>query len=240
MKRAVLLFVLLLAFSVSAADVKIKDYPYFFVKDGLFNAKYVVGAESPALDTVTATILSTNLARFEDFKTAVGTSALDSDIPNILNVNAIVIGNPCDNQAAWQLEGYPADCEEGLADSAGYVKVFSNGNKVQVLITGLSAEDRQIVGEKLAEGDLDNTDSELFVYQTGTGSTPSKKSQNSSNHTESKPTPTGNIVLTPKTETVPVDNNKPYERIDIWDCRNRPGFFGRIWNAIIKFFKAVF
>jgi hypothetical protein len=248
MKKAVILFIFILTVvCASAADVTLKDYPYFFVEDGLFNAKYVVGEEAPAVDTVSTTVLSTNLARFEDIKTAVGNSALDSDISNIHKVDAIVIGNPCINNAARQLEHNPKNCEEGLANSTGYIKLFSTGNKVQILITGISAEDRQIMAKKLAEGDLDNFNGDFFAYPTKTGSKSNKLIQQAAQNNIARPltttassaSQTENPILETKLTPQVIEPKAPtvYDRIDIQQHREKPGFFGRIWNSIISFFR---
>ena len=112
-------------FSVAvSAQIAILDYPFFFVHDGLFDAHYVIADESNAVDVVTATILSASLAQFEDVKTAVGTTILDSEVDDIRKINAIVIGNPCISESAAVLEGSPIDCYEGLENSTGYIKIF--------------------------------------------------------------------------------------------------------------------
>ncbi len=163
---------LLLAINIASA-VTIADWPQFFVKSGKFNAKYVVGEEAPALDVVSATIISTSLAKFENVTTDVGTSTLDSEITNVSMFNAIVIGSPCENKAAFQLMGSPEPCYKNLGGSVGYIKLYENNGRVQVLITGLDEKDRSAAAKYLANKDLSGIQVAEYLVPSGSGSVPS-------------------------------------------------------------------
>lgn len=171
MKKAWLLMFLLIIQVASAATIA--DWPQFFVKSGKFNAKYVVGEEAPALDVVSATVISTSLAKFENVTTDVGTSTLDSEITNISMFNAIVVGSPCENKAAAQLMGNPEPCYKNLAGSIGYIKIFESNGRVQVLITGLDEKDRNAAAKYLANKDMSGIKATEYLVQSNSGSVPS-------------------------------------------------------------------
>lgn len=253
--KIVLLLFVLCSISVSAS-VRISDYPFFFVHDNLFDAKYVLGDEAPAMDVVTATILSTRLANYPDIKTAVGTTMTDSEVQDIKNINAIVIGNSCVNRAAAQLENNPLDCEAGLQDETGYIKVFTHSNKVQLLITGLSAEDRQYVAEMLGDGDLENINRSTYSVKTHTGSKKSTNissawqtgsNQSSSRDYESEVVEESYVEPSPilaAKESEPVVEKtvevKPYERVEIVESKREVGFFEKVWSSLVRFFRSIF
>lgn len=170
MKKAWWLLLLLVIPSVSAYSLA--DWPKFFVTDGKFSAKYVVAEESSALDVVSATIISTSLAKFENVTTEVGTSVLDSEVSDIKLFNAIVVGSPCENSAAARLMNNPEPCYKDLAGSVGYIKLFQSGGRVQLLITGLDEKDRNSAAKYLAEKSLSNVNVTEYLVPSNSGSTP--------------------------------------------------------------------
>ncbi|MBW2969835.1 hypothetical protein KY319_01800, partial [Candidatus Woesearchaeota archaeon] len=196
---------LLLVPCVSAYTIS--DWPSFFVSDNVFNAVYVIGEEAPSLDVVSATVVSTSLAKFENLTTAVGTSALDSEVGDISAKDAVVIGSPCENLAAYKLMGSPVPCYKDLAGSVGYIKLYEKGSKVQLLITGLDEKDRNAAAKFLANSDLSSLDVKEFVVNSGSGSVPQfferKYAKNESINVSE---PVSNI--TPKNISTPVVEQK--------------------------------
>ncbi len=166
------LIVLLLIIPLVSAST-ISDWPKFFVHSGKFQAKYVIGDEAPALDVVSATVISTSLAKFQNVTTEVGTSTLDSEISNISIHDAIVIGSPCENKAAFELMGSPEPCYKDLGGSVGYIKLYQRSGKTQLLITGLDAKDRNSAAKYLAQKDLSGIQSSEYVVPSNSGSVPS-------------------------------------------------------------------
>jgi len=166
------LIVLLLIIPLVSAST-ISDWPKFFVHSGKFQAKYVIGDEAPALDVVSATVISTSLAKFQNVTTEVGTSTLDSEISNISIHDAIVIGSPCENKAAFELMGSPEPCYKDLGGSVGYIKLYQRSGKTQLLITGLDAKDRNSAAKYLAQKDLSGIKSSEYVVPSNSGSVPS-------------------------------------------------------------------
>lgn len=253
MKLTPYLFVfIILCFSVLASP-KVGDYPYLFVHDNLFDAKYVIADESSSVDVVTATILSTNLARYDDVKTAVGTTHMDSEISDITKINAIVIGNPCISRSAAVLEGNPSDCYEGLEPSTGYIKMFNHGNKIQMLITGISDEDRQVIAKRLAKGSYENSDRSIVSVKTGSGSKLPAISSNvvfhSVNDSEDSfssvvnSSETDYVVVEEPVEAAPSEvlevkkkkEVKPYERVEVY-LPPKKGFFSRFFSWVASLF----
>jgi len=246
-----LILTCLLAVSVSAS---LSEYPFMFVEDDVFETRYVLGDESSPIDVVSATILSTNLARFENLSTEVGTTMMDSEVADVTAIDAIVIGNPCISRAAAVLEGDPDDCFEGLEGSTGYVKLFEQGTKTQLLITGITPEDRQVVARKLAEGDLEAVDGDVYEVKTGTGSVAPKpiaveqRASNRSEHveaTEEDASETGKKIVEEsemvehKTVQEPEKESEPYRPIEV-SRPERRGFFASVWAGIARFFAGLF
>lgn len=242
-----LLLLLLLVPCVSA--VMISDWPSFYVSNGKFNAIYVIGEEAPALDVVSATVISSSLAKFENVTTEVGTSRLDTEIANISTKDAIVVGSPCDNRAAYQLMGSPEPCYKDLSGSVGYIKLFQNYGRVQLLITGLDEKDRNAAAKFLANSNLKLINSTEFVINSNSGSKPQyfkKLNQTAVNQTVANKTvekPKLNQTVTnvstnvtakvvPKNVSKPVGSYQPLEEIP----QAKRGFFGRIWAWIVSLF----
>jgi len=170
MKKVWWLALLLILPIVSASTIS--EWPYFFVKNGKFTAKYVIADEAPALDVVSATVISTSLARFQNVTTEVGTSVLDTEISDITAIDAVVIGSPCENKAAAKLMGNPEPCYKDLGGSVGYIKLYQNG-KTQLLITGLDEKDRNAAAKYFAQKDMSTIQMTEYVVPSNSGSVPS-------------------------------------------------------------------
>src|SRR5574342_421261 len=244
MKKAWLLIFLLIVQVASA--VTIADWPQFFVKSGKFNAKYVVGEEAPALDVVSATVISTSLAKFENVTTDVGTSTLDSEISNISMFNAIVVGSPCENKAAAQLMGNPEPCYKSLGGSVGYIKLFESNGRVQVLITGLDEKDRNAAAKYLANKDLSSIKMTEYLVPSNSGSGPSffeqkMKSKNATKNATSditEPIRVTNITPQPIMNATPVPKKitpGPYEPLD-GVPKIKKGWWARFWSWLASLF----
>ncbi len=228
---------------VSAATIS--DWPYFFVHSGKFSAKYVVGEEAPSLDVVSATIISTSLARFENVTTEVGTSVLDTEIGNITFFNAVVVGSPCENRAAAQLMGNPEPCYKDLAGSVGYIKLFESNGRVQVLITGLDERDRNAAAKFLAEQSLTNIKLSEYIVQSHSNSSPvffaeKFKAKNVSNVSKA-PVNVTVANVTPVAPAKPVINATPkkvvpgpYEPLE--ELPKKKGFWASFWSWLKSIF----
>lgn len=239
-----LIIALLLAGMASAYTIS--DYPHFFVKDDTFDAIYVVGEESPALDVVSATMISTALARY-NVTTEVGTSYVDSDIANITRKNAIVVGSPCENRAAAVLEGDPRPCYDGLGGSVGYIKLFEQNGRVQVLITGLTEEDRHAAAKYFAQKELSNIEKTTYMVPSKSGSTPPFFVQKDAKNKTVNKTPEKAPVVEQEEEpvpSIPEETAEPeqkkepaeYEPLDEIPEKEEKGFFAAIWAWIAGLF----
>lgn len=232
---------LLLAMTASAYTIS--DYPYFFAKNSTVDALYVVGEEAPALDVVSATLISSSLARY-NMTTKVGTSKIDSEVPDVTIKNAVIIGSPCENAAAAQLLGNPNPCYANLSGNTGYIKLFERFGKVQILITGLSEKDRHAAAKYLAEQNLKGIKTTEFMFVSNSGSTPpfysSKQSTNesvaSTSETTREPPAPQNVTFaneTPKTvhtQVKPAEERMgEYEPLDDVP-KPKQGFFEWLWS----------
>ena len=232
MKKILLLIILMLIPAVSAASVS--DWPYMFVKDGIFSAVYVVGAEAPSLDVVSATLISSSLQRYENLTTEVGTSKLDSEIGDINKYDAIVIGSPCENKAAAQLLGNPSPCDKGLNGSTGYIQIFENFGKVQLLITGLHEKDRKAAAVHLSGSDLSNINTDIYAVQSGSGSKSAEETK-----IEAKPEKNetkANVTEENITEVPELIEPEIIEPVEVEEPEEPKGFFAKVWH----WFKSLF
>lgn len=218
MKKMVLI-VLLLTQAVLGASIS--DYPYIFVKNGQFDAIYVIGDEAPSLDVVAATELSTNLAKYPNVTTKVGTSRVDSEIADIRDYNAIIIGSPCELRSASFLQGDPNPCYKNLAASTGHIRLYEHNGKYQLLISGITEKDRSEAVKYLARQSLSGLTGKTHAIPTGTGSTPDYYNRTVTQTKKNTQVTTDNVVYTPseppqtsapvvevKQETSPEDDAK--------------------------------
>lgn len=245
MKKVMIgLFFLILCAVAQAATLS--NYPYIFADDGKFNAIYVVGEEAPALDVVSATTISTALARYPNVSVIVGTSRVDSEIPNIVYRNAIVIGSPCENKAAAILEGNPSPCHANLSGGIGYIKLFEQNNRTQLLITGLDAKDRNAAAKFLATASLQNILAKEFQVASGSGSIiPTAitfKNQTTSNITnqsaqELNQTKPATLTNTTKPAVKPKAPEKIGEYEPLTNLPERKGFFSKFWAWLLSLFR---
>lgn len=242
-------FWLLLLLIPSVSAFMISDWPSFYVSNGKFSAIYVIGEEAPALDVVSATVISSSLAKYENVTTEVGTSRLDTEIANISTKDAIIVGSPCDNRAAFQLMGSPVPCYKDLSGSVGYIRLYQNLGRVQLLITGLDEKDRNAAAKFLANSNLKLVNSTEFVINSNSGSKPQYfKKTNQSNQTVANQSVANKTVEKPVNETlanvssnvtqkivpknVSVGKYEPLEEIPT----AKKGFFGRLWAWIVGLF----
>ena len=241
MKKVWWLIALLIIPAVNAA--LISDWPSFFVKDNKFKAEYVVGEESPALDVVSATAISASLAKFENVTIEVGTSRLDSEIADITTHNAIVVGSPCENRAAYKLLGEPEPCYKDLGGSLGYIKLYENNGKVQLLITGLDEKDRHAAAKYLAERSLANIKTKEYIVTSGSGSVPAffeQKLKALNKTVEANVTEVVNVTATPPAEeklpeVAPKPTPGPYEPLEEIP-KAKKGFWARFWDWLMSLF----
>lgn len=231
-----LLLFLLCAMTVSAYSIS--DFPYFFAPNGTFNALYVVGEETDALDVVSATLISTSLARFS-VNTTIGTSRIDSEIGNITTRNAIVIGSPCENTAAAQLEGFPNPCFAKYGGSVGYIKLFEQNGRVQLLITGLTPEDRHAAAKFFAQTNVSLMKTKEYVLSTNTKSVPPFFQQPNitisapSNVTVSQPV---NATVQQNTTQVKKEPPKVAKYESLKEMPKKKGVWARFWNWLTSIF----
>lgn len=153
-----MLAILLIAPAVQAYGIA--QYPWIFADKGKFDAYFIIGEHAPALDVVSATELSSALARYPQIRQEIGSAIIDTEFSDDIELtNAVVIGSPCENEVAEELEDYPTPCDNGLEMGKGYIKFFEDRRREfqqnekhynQILITGKTAEDRHAAAVWLA------------------------------------------------------------------------------------------
>ncbi len=88
----------------------------------------------------------------------VGVSKLASEVADITQYNAIVVGGPCANPIAAQLMGNPEPCWESIAKGVAKIYEHANGN-VALLAAGRTGQDTRRVARALATGQIASVNS---------------------------------------------------------------------------------
>ena len=132
-------------------EFDLENYPGIFMNNGYFDGLIVVGENAPneynlAIGDIapglqyairTENIISGERVEVTNFnKIKVGKTVFDSDINDINKDNLIVIGNECENTVAAKLMNKLSDCPLDNEANIGYIKLFKNGNKVSIVISG--------------------------------------------------------------------------------------------------------
>jgi hypothetical protein len=147
----------------SALALDLQDYPEPFVSDGSFEARIVVGATSPAGDTLAATTIATNLQQLVSGERL--TALLDTEIINPFAENLILIGD-CDNTLIAEVKGQ-SSCYQNLPDGTGAIEIFEYNDVYILIVGGKDTDGRRKAAAALAKyEDMDFEDSTAFV--TGT------------------------------------------------------------------------
>ena len=80
-----------------------------------------------------------------------GAAMLASEVSNVANFNAIVIGGPCANPIAATLLGNPEPCWESVSVNKAIIKLIEQGNgNVALLVNGREAVDTRRASRALA------------------------------------------------------------------------------------------
>jgi len=82
-----------------------------------------------------------------------GTAKLASEIADVTQWNAIVVGGPCANPIAAQLMGNPDPCWESIPENKAIVKLYTHANgRVAMLVAGRSAKNTRQACRAVATG----------------------------------------------------------------------------------------
>lgn len=132
-------------------NIGLEDYPNFFRGKPVY---IIVGAKAPSSDVIAGTEISSRLT------IATPNSALDNEIANLENTNAIVIGTPCDNNKSAELLPYKRGCLEYLKPDQSLIKLFKTGEDTYaVLVFGYTPSLTRTTANRLAIGkDLEKTE----------------------------------------------------------------------------------
>ncbi len=98
----------------------------------------------------------------------IGAAKLASEVSDVTQLNAIVVGGPCANPIAATLLGNPEPCYESVPENKAIVKLFehTNGN-VALLVNGRSALNTRQASRAIATGQIANVDG-MEAEVTGT------------------------------------------------------------------------
>jgi hypothetical protein len=88
----------------------------------------------------------------------VGVSKLASEVADITQYNAIVVGGPCANPVSAQLMGNPEPCWESISKAMVKLYEHANGN-VAMLVAGRSGQDTRRAARAVATGQIASVNS---------------------------------------------------------------------------------
>ncbi len=148
MKRHLFLAVVLslsLGIAVAAADLDM--YPTPFIDGGSFTAQIIVGAAAPSTDVLAATDIAVSLQQRSNTKIS---AQLDDEFD--IWKNGILIGLPCHNTAIAQVLG-TKECDIGLANSTGYLKLVERDGQTFLIVTGKTPADTRKAARLLAQSE---------------------------------------------------------------------------------------
>ncbi|MBW3019050.1 hypothetical protein KY329_02610 [Candidatus Woesearchaeota archaeon] len=98
----------------------------------------------------------------------IGAAKLASEIADITQWNAVVVGGPCANPIAAELLGNPEPCWESVPENKAIVKLFEHANgNVAVLVNGRTALNTRMASRALATGEVAKVDG-MEAQVTGT------------------------------------------------------------------------
>jgi len=164
---AVGLILLLSLGIVSAQDLTLNQYPRFFVKHNVFTASFIVGDTAAASDVLGLVDIVSSLQFKLDEKIQTGAGKLASEVDDVREIDAIVVGGPCANAAAALLMDFPEPCMEGFVRGKGFIRIYENSGKVQLLVAGATALDTRRTSRVLANSEDYNLEGD-FVEISGT------------------------------------------------------------------------
>jgi len=133
---------------VTKTKYDLGDYPDFLIKNGVFDGTLVVGDKAPSADVWSISDIAVSLLYPNGEKghpVTVGGTKLASEVDNIKNKNAILVGSPCINKAIADLfpNFDPSKCIDdytysGIPKNKGVILVVENNGKIQIIVTGYS------------------------------------------------------------------------------------------------------
>jgi S-layer protein (TIGR01564 family) len=88
----------------------------------------------------------------------VGVSKLASEVADITQYNAIVVGGPCANPVSAQLMGNPEPCWESISKAMVKLYEHANGNTA-LLVAGRSGQDTRRAARAVATGQIASVNS---------------------------------------------------------------------------------
>ncbi len=156
----------LAAFSVIASDIDLIDYPEIFTESYDDNIVFVIGDFADVADAIGSVDVATSLQAAAGNE-LIGTAKLASEIEDPSDYNIIAIGGPCANALTSRLMGYPANCNEGFVPGKAVIRLFSNGDRIALIVAGATAIDTQRACRVLARYDsYDLVGREMIVEGT--------------------------------------------------------------------------
>jgi len=124
--------------------VGLEDYPNIFHQKSVL---IVVGPDAPSTDVIAGTDITNDLINSDI------SSALDEELVTLDDVNAVIIGTPCDNTWSKKLIPYETDCLEYLKEGQSVIKLFPTGTYTYaIVIFGYTPADTRNAATKLKRG----------------------------------------------------------------------------------------
>ena len=119
---------------MNKSEFNLLDYP------GFFRDPYIVHT-----GTVASEMIVTELAESLGTDNIVLTTDSSDVMEHPFNYNLITIGSRCDNRVTKIVTGNSQDCNEGLRENVGYIRVFENNGFIQIVVESFVFNDDAIL-----------------------------------------------------------------------------------------------
>ena len=140
------------------SPIGLENYPDFFIEGNTFNGEIITSDKASAEEIIGATDISVSLqyANGGSQLVDIGATKLASEVSDINNKDAILIGTICNNAAIWELMGSPSiQCEEGSDTrvgkaGVGTLDIYYTNSHIQVVVSGYGKSDIRNAAQVLA------------------------------------------------------------------------------------------
>jgi hypothetical protein len=164
--KAIIFFVVALAFAASALGHGLEEYPSLYVSNGKVDAIVVVDDKAPASYVIAQTQIALSLNQ-EAGAQQQGIAKLASEVGEV-NQNIISIGNPCENAVSGMLLQPEGDCAEGFEPGkAKVIVVYDNQSEFTHIVVGGYTEKGTLAAANRLKEAVKNPFGEFTIVEFG-------------------------------------------------------------------------
>ncbi|MFC1768537.1 hypothetical protein ACFLZX_02120 [Nanoarchaeota archaeon] len=147
-------------------EVDLLNFPEIFLGDlrgkTVSNVIIVVGRKAPGRDVISGTLIASAINGLVEDKDYRVITVMDDEVSSVLDRNAIIIGNPCDNSRAQELTNI-LDCHGDMEDGKAMIRLYQNNGFIQMHVLGYDEEGTYAAAVKLSDVGNNNFDGKFAV-----------------------------------------------------------------------------